>query len=100
MFALLAIGCDLFDSLFPSNNPGTIKRVELTKVRMLIHKNDRQRAVETFRDIESRWPLLGNGYNLEAARRWLQRTSGAALVPAVRSKTRAATDRILKPLRR
>jgi len=74
--------------------------VELTKVRMLIHKNDRQRAVETFRDIESRWPLLGNGYNLEAARRWLQRTSGAALVPAVRSKTRAATDRILKPLRR
>jgi hypothetical protein len=74
--------------------------VELTKIRMLIHKNDRSGAIEAFRDIESRWPLLGNGFNLEAARSWLQRTSGTTLAPAMRSKTRAATDRILRPLRR
>ena len=74
--------------------------VALTQLRMFVHKQDTAAAVEAFARIESGWPLLGCGANLEAARAWLRGASGDPLPPTARSRARRIIDRLLKPLRR
>ncbi len=72
----------------------------LTQLRMQVHKEEPAQAIQTFRSIESRWPLLGCGANLEAARAWLRGATGDDVPPTARSRARRVLDRLLRSLRR
>ena len=59
--------------------------VQLSAVRMFVHKGHEIRALDVFRAIEADWPLLGEDGNLERARSWLRSVTGNELLPSRRS---------------
>ncbi|HYG37756.1 MAG TPA: hypothetical protein VD908_04020 [Cytophagales bacterium] len=55
--------------------------LQLSKIRLLVHKDRMEDAILTFRKSEASWPLFSIDNNLETARKWLETESKKALPP-------------------
>jgi hypothetical protein len=64
-------------------------------VRFLAHKGNVEAALETFRNVESEWPLKENDQNLELARQWLEDYADKTLLPSGRSRLRRFLNRFI-----